>query len=304
MMEHRRRLERLSQLGSVNELKDLFDAAQAELERKLMVLARKSGNKFTAHSYRMLLAQVRQSQLLLARQLVGGLDEVTRTAQVEGLRSLIQDINKLETHFTGAEVPLPIEEAGRFRGVIDGRRESLLRGSEKSVAKYTSKLVTQMEDDISLAMMTGDDMASAVGRVMNTAQNQWWQAERIVRTEVIGAYNAAQHDGIMETQSQIPDIMMRWTENVDDLSYTPLDDRVSEDSIAMHGQVAPAGGFFYFPNTMPGGGPLTPDIARFTGQSWTFPPMRPNDRAALMPWRSHWGIPAWKWQGMRVPMTP
>jgi hypothetical protein len=133
---------------------------------------------------------------------------------------------------------------------------------------------------------------------------QRWQAERIVRTECAWAFNATHADGIADAARELPDMMMRWTEQCDDASGAPLDDRVGVDSIALHGQLAKPGGVFTMPPTS-----LVPDKSGKTdvplglvGMMWAHPPNRPNDRAVLAPWRPHWGVPGWTWDGSgRVP---
>ncbi|MEE9592236.1 MAG: hypothetical protein V3W28_01495, partial [Thermoplasmata archaeon] len=133
------------------------------------------------------------------------------------------------------------------------------------------------------------------------ADVEWWQAERIARTEALWAANATHADGMRESARTLPDMMMRWTEYVDDATYRPLDDRVDDDSIALHGQVAPVGGVFRFPLSMPTGAPIPRRLQRFIGKSWAHPPNRPNDRSSLSPVRPHWGVSGWQWvNGRRV----
>ena len=305
--EHRRRMIRLADRHGVANLKKLYDDAQAELERRLHEVARRYGNSFTAHQHRVFLAQIRQGQSVIARRLAGALGDVSREAQVDSLRGLISDMTRLERKFTGAAVALPVEEASRFRGVIDGRRQSLLRAHEASMANYGAAVVASTEDALGLSLATGENASEAIDRVMDVTTGEWWQAERIVRTEVLGAFNATYYDGLAATAEEIPDIMMRWVEHVDDTTYTPLDDRVGDDSVALHGQVAPVGGVFTFPETMPGGGPVNPKtlerMQRDYPGGWMFPPNRPNDRATLSAWRPHWGVSAWRCvDGQRIPM--
>jgi hypothetical protein len=120
------------------------------------------------------------------------------------------------------------------------------------------------------------------------------------------AFNSTHADGIEESAKEIPELMQRWEENCND-SGAPLDDRVGVDSIAMHGQVAPAGGVFTMPATAPfatiGDYPTTAVHKSLVGLSWQFPPNRPNDRACLMPWMADWGVPGWRYAGgRRVPL--
>lgn len=287
LAEHRRRLERLATRRAAGRLKDIYDRAQAELVRKVSRLG--GGTPFTAHTLNLMMAQVKAGQIRLAAQMAGELGDVSKDAQVEALGGVITDIKRMERKFAGTTPVLRIEEASRFAGVIDQRRTSLLKMHKTSMARYGSLLVGQMEDQLSLGLASGDSTDEAIGRIQKTAGNEWWQAERIVRTETAWAYNATNADGVKAVRKDVPDIWQRWTEHVSD-DGTPLDDRVGEDSIVMHGQVAEPGGRF----TMP----VDPKVhASLWNKSWLHPPNRPNDRAVLVPWSPRWGAPGWELKG-------
>lgn len=301
LAEHRRRVEKLSGGQGLSSLRKIYDQAILELERRLKRLPGAKRNTFTAHQHRLFLGQLRQGLALLMKRMAGGMGDISKSAQNAALRGLIGDISRLEGAFTGAEVVLPLEEAARFQGVISGVRESLLRTHEVSAARYGARLISKMEDQLTMGLSLGEDIGSAIDRVVQAADLEWWQAERITRTETLWAYNATHQSGMKEAAEALPDLMMRWTERVGDAPARGLDDRVDVDSIAMHGQVAPPGGVFRFPSMLPRGAQLTMDQrknwpkvqARFAGQTWAHPPNRPNDRSSLAPWRPHWGIPAW-----------
>jgi hypothetical protein len=121
-------------------------------------------------------------------------------------------------------------------------------------------------------------------------------------TEMAYAYNATHRDGILECAEEVPEMMQQWLEFCDE-SGEPLDDRVGVDSIAMHGQVAPAGGMFYMPRTapFPNAKGETEVYHKLVGMSWEFPPNRPNDRSVLSPWMKDWGVPGWRYsKGRRI----
>jgi len=303
LTEHRRRLDRLVDRQGLVSLKKLYANAQSELERQLRVLPKRLGNSFTAHHSRIMLAQVKQGRMMLAQKMAGEMAGLTRQAQTESLRGLIVDLTTLEREFTGADVVLPIEDAALFQGVIDGRRESLLRTNDESLAYYTADVVEGIEDDLSLALAIGETTSDTIDRVMDGLDNEWWQAERIVRTETLWAANSTQADGLEASAEVFDDLHMRWEEYVDDSTGQPLDERVDDDSLAMHGQIIRPGGQFYFPDSyIDRSDPkVAKRLERFRGQSWAFPPMRPQDRATVSPVRPGWGIPGWQWvDGDRV----
>jgi hypothetical protein len=166
------------------------------------------------------------------------------------------------------------------------------------MARYGVRIVEDVEKEMALSMLKGETPSAVIDTVAEAIDGEWWQGERIVRTEMAYAYNGTHRDGIMEASEQIPELWMRWEEHCDD-SGSPLDDRVGVDSIAMHGQVAKPGDQFTMPDTAP-----FPDAKGRTevpeslvGLSWDFPPNRPNDRAVLSPWMEDWGVPGWRYVG-------
>jgi hypothetical protein len=288
---HRRNLAKIVEDRGVDRIKRLYDKAQDELNAKLRRITPARRDTFTAYQHRIVLAQVQQAQTQIARKLAGEAGAVSREAQVESLRGLTDQIGKLEKTYTGADIVLPIDEAARFYGVVDQRRTSLLKQHEESMASYGARVVGKVEEQLALSLATGETADAAIDRVQQTTDREWWQAERIVRTETAWAFNATHADGVAELASEIPDIYMRWVEHVTD-DGEPMDNRVGADSIAMHGQIIRPGGMFVMPPD--------PEVSTsMWGQRWAFPPNRPNDRAVLSSWRPHWGGLAWEWKGGR-----
>jgi hypothetical protein len=274
----------------------------SEIETKLGHVG-KSSDKFTAHQLRLYKAQILTGQAQLAKGLRSHVHEVGRVARVDALRGLIGNIKKLEMRYTGAEVVLPIEEASRFEGVL-GKRESVLRMRlDQGVATHMVSTVQKAESALAMSLVTGETLGEATERVTEAMENQWWEAERVVRTETMSAFAATTADGVTAAAEELPDLMLRWCEYIDDAG-NPLDDRVDDDSRVMHGQVAPAGGVFSWPDDFAdivGGDPKrVKRLERFRG--WTgLPVLRPNGRETLSAWRPHWGVPAWQWvDGARV----
>jgi len=300
LAEHRERLNHLIERRGVVQVKSLYDSALSRLDLKLSALVhRQKGDTFTAHQLRIFQAQIREGQRELAKRMAGELGVVSRDTQVTALRGLASDVTRLEKVYTGAEVVLPIEEAGRFAAVVEDKRDTLLRMHETSMAKYTAENVGKMEEAMGVSLASGDTMEDVINRVVDAGAGEWWRGERIVRTELSYASNATAAAGILDAAGDLPGMMMRWSEHCDDESYAPLDDRVGVDSIAMHGQIARAGGEFFMPDTAP-----APDMkgrtevpAGLVGLSWEFPPNRPNDRAVIQAWRKEWGVPGWMYVG-------
>lgn len=293
MTSHRRTLDRLMDKRSVKGLKTLYDRSQTELARK-MTAAVASGRKDTMTVFQMtqLKAQVREGQARTAAAMANGMKPVLRDTAADAIRQASNTITKLEREFTGADLVLPLEEAATFEGLIAGRSSSLVRANAASFARYGTTLTKQMEQELALSLMTGETPMDAIDRVMDVASNEWWQAERIVRTETAFAFNASHADAIEEASSELPDLFQRWTEYVDDATGQPLDERVGQDSLVLHGQVVKAGGQFVMPND-------ARVSSKVWGQRYDHPPNRPNDRAVLLPWRPGWPAPAYAWRDGR-----
>lgn len=290
--EHTKRLNRLIDRGGVARLKKLYDQAQGELETKLSRAFGRGAGGFTQGQMQMFQTILRQGQIQIASNMGDALAAATHETKADALRAAIRDFGRLEKKF-GAGVSLPVEEAARFAGVL-GKNTSLIKKHSKALmGKAGAQTIRKLEQELALSLATGETVGDAIDRVQKVTGNEWWQSERIVRTEQAWAFNATHADAIADSADELPDIMMRWVELVSDTSGKALDDRVEPDSLAMHGQLAPPGGKF----TMPSGKPGVPSA--MWGKSWSHPPNRPNDRATLQPWRKHWGVPGWVLQGGR-----
>lgn len=298
---HRKNLEKVLTAQASYKMKALYDEAQdAVLARVKRSMASGNAKTFTAYQQKQVLTQLRQGQVLVAQKMTKGLQPLSKKAQEVSLRGLIEDVGTLNKVFTGAEITLPVEEAAVFAGVIDKRASSLLRRHETSMARYGTNLVQQVEKKMALGLLKGDSPGDMYQDVADAVGGEWWQGERIVRTEMAYAFNATHADGIEKSSEDIPELRMRWEEHCDEQG-NPLDDRVAVDSLAMHGQVAEAGEGFTMPPTslIPDANGNTSVSRSLVGLSWDFPPNRPNDRAVLAPWMKDWGVPGWEWRGGR-----
>jgi hypothetical protein len=295
--EHQRLLSRLTDRRALPRLKKLYEEAHDTVARKLRTrLSPALKDTFTTHQQRIVLAQLKQGQLHIAGALAGELSDVTKEAQIDSVRGLARNIAKLEKHFTGAEITIPIDEAWKLHSLVGKRRAALDTMHQRSIARWGARLFNTVHESTSMALATSATTEEAIELIPKAAADEWWQGERIVRTETAWAGNLSISDGIKESAEILPDLMKRWTEHVDDNSGQPLDDRVAPDSLAMHGQITDADGEFDFPDDAED---MTPQaIASMKARGpWTAPPNRPNDRASIQPWRESWNIPAYRLVG-------
>jgi len=298
---HRNRLERVAVGGALGPLKKVYEDAQAALvSRVAKAVKAKRGDTFTVHQQRQALVQLREGQRLITQRLAGKMGPLSVKASEASLKGLAGDVARLSKHFTGSELTLPVEEASVFAGVIQRRAPSMLRQHATSMARYGVNIVQKVEQGLAVTLLKGESSSEAMDGVAELIDGEWWQGERIVRTEMAYAFNATHADGMVESAAALPSLRMRWEEHCDN-DGEPLDDRVAVDSLAMHGQVTIPGGSFTMPPTSPvatpgkKGGTIVP--AALVGLSWEFPPNRPNDRAVLSPWMEDWGVPGWLWAG-------
>lgn len=295
---HRNRLEKVITAQGAGKMKQLYEeAADNVMGRIRRAVGTGKGTTFTVHQQRMALVQLRQGTAVMAKKLAGDLRPLSKKAQEESLKGLAKDVNLLSKAFTGSELTLPIEEAATFAGVINGRASALLRMHSTSMQRYGASIVGRVEQQLALNLLQGKSPHEVYEEVAQTIDGEWWQGERIVRTELAYAFNATHADGIAESAQEIPELRQRWEEHCNELGQ-PLDNRVAVDSIAMHGQVSSAGGEFFMPDDAPfpdaKGNTQVP--AALVGLSWDFPPNRPNDRAVLSPWMPDWGVPGWEYR--------
>lgn len=296
--EHLASLNRMIDRGGVARLRKLYADAQAQLEKKLARSVGRGMEPFTAHQYRVLLAQVQQGQMQIAHRLGAESERVTVETQTDALRGITRQIKRLEAAHGATSTTLPIEEVARFAGIIDKHKASLLQQNVTSMKRYGASLVTKMQNQLAMALATGASNHEAIEALAKTADVEWYRAERIVRTEQSWAAHLSIAEGIKSSREALGvELEMRWTELVSEDGH-PLDDRVGADSVAMHGQVTPPGGMF----TMPASARLVVIHNRYgesrvdpnmIGQSWGHPPNRPNDRSTVVPWKPGWS-PGWR----------
>ena len=320
---HRRALARLTQRRGAVELKALYERATAEMLRKLRASTRHLGtDAFTSHQARMIVAQLREGERILAGRMAGELKGVAREAQVEAATRIISDIEKLEPLFDGAGVRVQVEQAARFAGLRDDPKRSILREKrveaevehdrlvrigetvprriENVLSRYSLDTIEKMENNLALSVLENETPLAAMDRLEDFVDGEWWRAERIVRTETSFAYSSEAAATIEEAAEEVDGLMMQWHEYADD-DGSPLDDRVAADSLAMAGQVVEAGQPFFCPSTalqptMDGETQVPKSLA---GEWVEAPPNRPNDRATVTAWRKDWGMPGWRWSGGR-----
>lgn len=295
--DQQRQLAELVRGVGIGPIRRMYDEMLEEVARKLRTTA---AGSFGETQLRGMMAQLRIGMAGIVREMGGRLGDAAYRIGIASARTQLENLARLERHFSGAFVQLPLLDIARLRGLVADKTSSLLRFHQTSTARYGVHVIGRFELGLQTALATGATGTEAIAAIMDTGETEWYQAERIVRTELAYASNASIKVANDAQSDELGgDLWSRWSEHVGD-DGTPLDDRVGVDSEAMHGQVAPPGGMFTQPPRSPDGEAVSTTLVN---QEWEHPPNRPNDRAVITPWRIHWGIRGWVWRGRRVNVT-
>ncbi|MFM2151574.1 MAG: hypothetical protein RL199_9 [Pseudomonadota bacterium] len=296
-----RTLERLARERGVRPMLRLIQSAAAEMERKVARLAPKD-ETFTAVQQRAILAQYRAMLLELQPRMTRVLGEASREAQVESIRAMVSTLALAELEFEGVTTPLPLTQAARMAGIIDRDRASLLRQHDVSVRTYGIDSITAAEKYLGQSFAVQRSYSETVAGLFDMVDQSRYRAERIVRTETSWAWNTAHATALDDASELIPGLFRRWVEYVSDTTGAPLDGRVANDSLVLHGQVSfqPEGATMEARSTFLVGGtggfemPRDNRVnAKLWGKRYAHPPNRPNDRSRIVGWKVDWPVPAY-----------
>jgi hypothetical protein len=207
-----------------------------------------------------------------------------------------------ELEFEGVTTPLPLDQAARMAGIIDRDRASLLRQHDVSVRTYGTDSIAAAERHLALSFATQRSYSETVAGLFDMVDQSRYRAERIVRSETSFAWNASHSSALDEASEIIPGLFRRWVEYVDDFTGAPLDGRVANDSLVLHGQVCftPTNATMEARSTLlvggTGGFEMPRDArvnAKLWGKRYAHPPNRPNDRSRIVGWKVDWPVSAY-----------
>lgn len=275
---------------ALREMVPVLHEAMQEVERDLMAWLRNVPDgeaRYTAHEYRRTLIQLRRARfevgarlskfprwvLRIREKMLGVLWKRGRAAGVLGTEHLQTQIAVLSRIFNdpvGGAIDLQ-SAAHLARG-----EQMLIPRYEASAARYSGAVWRDMKRQLAIGVSRresifqltkrlqrlGGPASGSMGEGLFRRYRHW--AERVVRTEMIHAYNLQQSEALRELHADDPGIRQRWDSS--------LDSRLCPICYDLHGQVVGIGEDF------PGGHP--------------HPPAHPNCRCALVAWRADWGVPA------------
>lgn len=297
---NRAQARKLAERVGQREVRKLLEDAATEFRARLEArIATGAGTETSAREAQLALAQVRD----VTRELARGIGTTTaRGAKsvaevgVEGITRYMQDANRV---YARTARPLAIKESAMLRRAVQGAESTVLRRlattetrlqasnedptvlddveprfqvdrGSSVLSRYTFATIEQFEQELSTAVATrrpwGDvrDSLTKASPFLQGAPASW--AERIARTETMGAYNRSGWESIREADDELGDM-------VKILSAT-FDSRTAWDSYQVHGQIR------------------KPDEAfAWAGGLYQHPPNRPNDREVVVPHRLSWPLP-------------
>jgi SPP1 gp7 family putative phage head morphogenesis protein len=268
-------------IASLRRLAPALRVARAELERDLTAwLSKLDGReRFTAQHLRVALLQVREAVKAIEKvspEMKSALRAGASRAAVLANTHLQREAAFFSVRFGDSLQSIPILEAGK---VID---KTLLDGFDASRARWTKNARAEIRKRLAISLVkretveqmqrrlvgrhakylsplaTQEQKARVVSRVLWSKVES--DARRIVRTEVINAYNSTKLDMIDELNETDPGWGKRWD--------AALDARTCPACRALDHMVVKADEKF------PG------NVAA--------PPLHPNCRCAVIAWRNEW----------------
>jgi hypothetical protein len=290
VLSHQAALDRAIDQQARTPLRTLWDARTSRMLADFVSVSRRSRGNFAALQ-QALSAALRSHLLDLGTELGAELRRASSDTMTDALYSLGALLRAV-----APSVPTYIDDpayvraiVGEHRGRVEEQRAQSIASAVAAVDASLQELLARKVAALSTAQPEEGGAQDLVTDLHDALEGQWWRVERVANTETAHAFNLAQAVALAALSRAVPGLMQRWTEKID-LDGNPLDDKVADDSMELHAQLAPLGGKFIMP-------PNTRVWEGMIGKTWYHPPNRPNDRAVLTPWAPGWGIPGWVWTG-------
>lgn len=255
-------------------------------------------DRFTGASAEAYLQHCRVVTEYVTERIAGRTQAQAKAAIAQSLVTTATTLEGLEQRFTGITPSLRLREAAAMRATATGAQGMWARQFPTSMDRYGSHMIGEFENIMRAGMLSGasiDDMVAALtghggpkgtvslkatvgpNGVIRTQEaeipeglfvrHKYW-AERLVRTELLRAYNVARQAGLEESAKDMPDLQRK--------ILAVLDKRTAKDSLAVHGQIRG----------------IRDNFVDGAGRSYLHPPARPNDRETVIPWRPRWDASA------------
>lgn len=272
----------------LRDLAPLLAQAQRETEHALREWLKNvpdGAERFTAQQYRRALVQlreataaIRQTQPVLAKGLLAG----GRRAGGMAVSHLQQEYAFYAARFGGSIAPIPIQVAS----VVAHGEKMLIPRFRSSAARYAGSIGQDIRTQLGVGVVRGESFHQLAMRLVRLGgprgaialrgvrgapgayvehigeglfkRYRGW-ADRLVRTEMVNAYNVQAAEGLREAADVVPGLMQKWDATTD---------RVCPICKALDGAIARVG-------------------RPFRG-GYMQPPAHPNCRCALIAWHRDW----------------
>lgn len=265
----------------------LLHESAAALEERLLSLPPNARGTYGEQQIRATLAQIQSALAPLQRGIRAAALDLGQEASERAAASAIRILESGEEQF-GSGQPLALDHAAFFDAASEGARASILRrlssggtaqpGAEATahpaakgiLQRYGETTIGAFEDVLRRGLVQRKPWEEMRDDLIEKSpflegKPAYW-ADRIVRTEVMGAYNRASFESAKEAHVQLG--------NAVKILAATFDDRTGADSYAVHGQIRRVDEPF---------------------ETWQgpiqFPPARPNDREIVVTHREGWRIP-------------
>lgn len=274
-------------------------AAEQELTADLAGLVGRMGERYSAQALRNSLLQVRSALNAVQRlrpELRDELAKAGRRGRLLSTHSLQLQVAKFALHFDKTIKPVPLIPASRIAERLHLERFA------RAAGKYTAGVQADIRRQLTIGLLRGESVGQMASRLTGTGRKGvarvqalppqaqaeevshalWeryrYQARRLVRTEVLHAYNEVTQDQIEQlAREDGPGWGKKWV--------AELDARVCPYCRALDGVVVPADA--NFPNTTPGA-----------------PPDHPQCRCTVVAWHERWSGAADRPRGVRLGGPP
>lgn len=243
----------LIEAEELKKLRVLYLEARLGLIGRLASFDRES---FSAQQTRMVLLQVTQALREMNKKLDESWDATLDKRLQRSVTQTLREIAQFEPKFKQAQGGIQTEAVRKL-----ARPHGLLLDQfDTSVATFGTGLIRTVGNRLAMHSVMKSTWRTMSQDVARTMKVEMWRAERIVRTELIDALDAAHEVALQSAALLLPDLASQWD--------ATNDSRVCVQCAHLNGQVVPLGKLF--DGLYPG------------------PPAHPSCRCRRVPYRAVW----------------
>lgn len=227
--QHRREVAALDR-EALEALAPVFAQAERELGAALLDAIQRMPDgelRWTAQSYRAVLAQIREGSRVLGEALGQTLGDTTAAAQQLAVRHVARDLARFSSEFTGSLRPVHLDAA---KAIATGKSFIIPRIA-RSAERYQGKVREDIQQRLAVDILKGATVRETTNRLVEHggprglvnlggadvedipeglfARYRYW-AERVVRTENASAYGSATVESLDEARRQVPGLKKLW----------------------------------------------------------------------------------------------